>query len=584
MKAKKIVAIVMGAAIAGTVAVGMSACSGGKKPESLKAGSLDIANYAAEYESDYSKKGYTGVEKVHTINFNDVVDTLDNSYAVVKESNDKYGVVNIYTGKKILTGLASIPEEYRLSSLKVIKVTFEAEDPSNPDEVEIYTYDGTKILAKGAYNLFQTYVTSLNRYVGNDTESSRVYQILTQKTVDDKAEDVEVFVKVTEDEETGDVLYSLVKKEDLKNYAPEYGVGSDQSGIKDFVYTASEDKPVEGEIKDYEFSQLGNKLTFYKNGTETGSVDVTNGTALAFMDNSFYYSVSTPVSPDATKGYNLAAIGSKVDYSLYKYDIVANTTTELNYDVIVTRMNTLYNYETKSYDAAIISGMKISDDGVAYGADEFTYVINKDFELCHDVTGLIDGAPRSIYNIGNDNYLIDDVIVDAELKVKSYISGLVYVDEGLTLVSNYVGGNYNYGFKDYTGKVVIAPEYSTENGGRPVFCGGVVLVENGDGEVVLLKKDGTITKVEDLAGSSDEKVTKEVVDGGDGFYAIKTTTTVEDGDDKVEVVYYAFDGTVLKNFNHDEVSSNTLADGSVLLSERVVDSEQNVFYTVYKLV
>lgn len=595
MKAKKIVAIVMGTALVGTVAVGMSACSGGnKKPDSLTTGTLNIADYAAEYESQYSVKGLTSVETVYSLKGSDVVDYLDSGYLVVKDGTDKVAVMNPYTGKKVLSGLSSDCEIENYETgydVDVIWVTYT--DAQENETVEIYTYDGTKILAKDAYDESSLDVAVGNYYVGNDTKMSNVFHVTIDKQPVGDADpvEVEVYVKVTVDDKTQEVTYSVVNKSDLKVYAPEYGAGSDLSGIYTDLSSAGEDKPVENALKDYKMSTINeNKVTFIKNGTETGSVDLTNGEQLGIMGTSLYYTVGVPVSPDETKGYNFAAIGSKVDYSLYKYDIVENTTTELEYDIIVTGMSPVYNYATKSCDAAIISGMKISDDGVAYGADAFTYVINSNFELCYDVTGLLSShSEPEIYNIGSDKYLVGSysggVVVDKDFNVQSKLSNAtVYNNAGLVLVRDYYSGKY--GFKDYSGKVVIAPEYSGVYGSIK-FYGDAAYVQDADGEEVLLKKDGTVTKIADLEKSADATVTKQVQVKG-AYYVLTTTTTPAEGDPTQTVAYYALDGKLLKSFTKtalNQIFDQVLPDGTVLVEETVIDATTHEsITTAYKLV
>lgn len=611
MKAKKIVAVVMGAALAGTLAIGMSACSGGsKKPEGLKAGTLNIANYAVKYEdymedqgAKFEYEGYTKLESVYSYKQSDRAGSLSNGYIVVKDGKKGedylYAVVNPSTGKKILSGLASIPvgknlpvyegdSMYPSSSISAIQVDFVNADPAARDEAEIYTYDGTKILAKATYEEQTVRVTKSRLYVGNDAEASNVYKLEIVKVVNEKDEDVEVYVKENQDKKTYEKTYSVVNKSDLKKYAPDYAGGSDHSGLKEAVYEADEDYPVSGEIKDYEYSHIGNTYTFYKNGTETGNVDLTNGRFLAFMGNSLYYTVSIPVSPDATKGYNMAAIGSKIDCSLYKYDIVENTTTELKYDVIVTDMDVLYNYETKAYDAAMISGMKISDDGVAYGADEFTYVINNDFELCHDVTGKMSEAPEMIVDLGSNTYGIAfryySVVTDADLTIKSIISNenIPYANAGLVSFKT----NNNYGFTDFNGKVVIAPEYSLVGYGyAPIFYGGVAHLCDADGEEVLFKKDGSVTKISDLEEETDTVV--KTVSVENGIYTVTTvTTTIKDEvpEVKATVAYYAFNGTLLKSFDHANVQ--TVNNGIIMETVIKTDAttqETTRTYNYYKI-
>lgn len=586
MKAKKIVAIVMGTALLGTVAVGMSACTKkAEKPESLKEGTLAIADYAAKYESQYSKKAYTGIETVYSLDYSTVVTSahLAQGYLVIKESGDKYGVMNAMTGKKILTGLVNIPENEQWGGFNVIAVNTSTTDPN---EYAYYMYDGTQVLAAGIYG-YPEAVDIDQYYVGNDTEKSTVGHIIIEKTVNEEPVEVEVFVKLTVDEKTQEQTFSIVKESDLKVYAPEYDKGTDHSGLKHGIYSVSETRPVDGDIKDYKFSQTGNKFTFYKGSEETGSVDLTNGEPLAFMGNSLYYTVSVAVSPDATEGYNMTALGSKVDYSLYKYDVVANTTTELCYDVIVTEMEAIYNYKTKAYDAAIISGMKISDDGVAYGSDEFAYIVNNDFELCHDVTGLLREAPGTIYDLGSDKYLVGNVIVDSELKVVSSVDSYnsrIYADQGL--IGIYSDGNY--GFTDLSGKVVIEPKYS----GTIRFYGDVAYTTDAySGEKVLLKKDGTVTKISDLEKSANENVTKNVT-VRDGIYYITTvTTTTVDSvpTTKTVIDVYTFDGKLLKSFENPMMGSGvpTYQNGAYYISEmKTTGSGVNTKVTgiVYKIV
>ncbi len=580
MKAKKIVAVVMGAALAGTLAIGMSACSGGKKPESLKEGTLNIANYADEFENYKSMKGFTSAKTLFSGKH--VVRDYGSGIYVI-ESNEKYSLYSAEAEKEIITNLPSMPWGTSIGSLRVYYVNT-SED--NYNEIAYYAEDGTEILPAGEYSSLNA-ASASGAYVGSDTKPCTVYMISGFKTVvEDGApttKEVEVYVKSKYDKNTKLTSYTVVNKSDIKAYAPEYAVGGDQSGLKTPVYEVYEDYPVEGEIKNYEYSLIGTKYTFFNGSEKTGTVDLTSsGYAIGFMDSSLYYIENTVYVEGDHSGYNIAitgeATGVKYSSTLYKYDIIANTTTKLNYDVAVTRLTPLYNHETKTYDAAIISGYKMVDGVATYGSNNFTYLINKDFQIGYDMTGIFSGMPE-VYDLGNGKYYIGGYVTDGEFNALSYVDDKydVYADEGLISIS--VG--YNYGFTDLSGKVVVAPEYSSSSSNIR-FYGGVAHLYNMEGEV-LLKKDGTVTKISDLEKSADPKVTKEVDVSDNGYYTITTVTEVVGGDDKVEVAYYAYDGTLLKSFNHDNVRITYIGNNSYVIKETVVDNNDNVSVNVYKV-
>ncbi len=276
MKAKKIVALVAGFAVAATMAVGLSAC-GKKGPQPLGKTTLNLADYAMEYEED-SQKGFT------SLNFlaEGKNITRDGEYLIIHD-NSKYSVCDMADENLIFENLSGEPSYTTIGSFPVWQVRSESSSYYNYN----YTYydkNGQQILDDGEYSSLDC--SSVQAYVGTEAKTSTVYVITGKKANGSGWDDVKVYLRLVEDETTGKVSYTIVSESDVKTYGPGYAVGSNISASLESIYEADEDYPVEGDIKDYKYNKLGNVITFYKGTEKTGSVDLTeNGEKLAFVGN-----------------------------------------------------------------------------------------------------------------------------------------------------------------------------------------------------------------------------------------------------------------------------------------------------------
>ncbi len=579
MKTKKVVAAVIGTALVGTMAFGLTACKDSDKSSHGSLGTtneLNIADYATDYADSYyanetSKDGYTAVKMLIESNSNNYG---DNQMVVPKDG--RYAVYDLRSEKYILSDLLDRPQSDYIGGLNVWKVT------SSTDKATYYAEDGTEILANGNYRYLSA--SSMGTvYVGNDTEASRVYKITGTEVVNPETyKAVEKYVKCVVDEKTNIAKYSTIDRKDIKIYDGEEAAGTVHNGAYS-VYDDNEDYPVEGDAADYKYIQVGNKLTFYKGSDKKGTVDIKNGELLAFVGNYLYYYEQIPVTEDGAY-YNVRTVshfysGSngvttldmKFDYSLYKYDFVNDSTTEVKTDVVVTRMTAIYNYTSKSYDAAVIGGVRMTD-GVAatvnYSAgynyvDEVTYFTDSNLKVGYDMTGIFSGAP-SFYKIADDRYLIgSSYIVDGNFNVIMRGVTGVYKDAGLVGFTS--SKNNKLGFADYDGKVVLSPEYN--NYYDNMECGGVIKATNAYGETVLLTKSGVTVNISDIT-----KDTSKNVNIYSGYYQV-TTTTVSGTKETYKVEVYAFSGKLLKSFNHNRVS---------FYGDYIVEHSEDAYDTIYK--
>lgn len=597
MKAKKIVAIVMGTTIAATMAVGLTACGGNKGGSSLGTTTVNLTNYAEKYESGYSHAGYTAAQKVLEGNLS--AGRYSNFITVEKEG--KYSVYDLLSEKYIFENKATIPVLSRISSIGGDLDVWKVQSATDAAKYTYYDINGQEILAEGVYG--DLYINSLNLYVGNETQRSLVYTITGTKTDGETESEVLLYLKKVVDKETEAVSYVKINQSDIRLYSPEYIVGSELGVEKESVYPEDEEYPVEGEIKNYKYSQLGNVLTFYNGETKTGSVDLTSrGEPLGFVGNSFYYSTMTPYVPEDHSGYNYIFTESgefKFNYSLYKYDIIQNKTTELNYNVGVVGIEPVYNHETKAYDAAIIVGYKMTDGVVSIynlgggsgmgEVDVFNYFVTEDFKIAYDMTGIIEDL-SGLYDIGNDKYYVrgngKGYVVDGSFNVLSDVGTKnVIAEEGLVVISEKISTGseniYVTGFADLNGKVVVAPEYMFGYDSSLSFYGGYTAARNIQGEQVLIKNDGTVTNLSALEKSTDENV-KKTLNVGKGYYSIVTTTKTESGT-TIKKDYYSFNGTLLKSFDHSNVEITEIGDDMYII-ERVTGTDLTTTTTYYKLV
>lgn len=615
MKAKKLVAFILGATLVTSTAIGLTACNKDKDDDKDKSEytplgttTLNISDYATDISEELSnpRKAYTKSKKLTEIDQTKIV-SIQNEFIVYLNANSKYNVYNYALEKDVLSGLDNVPQKntiYGGYSLDVLKVA----DATVSGAYKIYMTDGTLL-----FNNVQSNVSSdtIQGYVGNDKERSNLL-CLSGWTVSDTDPSVQVkkYIKVEEDDLTGKKTYTVINASDIKLYGPEYNKGESTVAFPRPIYESTEEKPVEGEINNYKYSYYGDVLEYYKNGTKTGTVDLKNKEIVGKVANYLYYAPLDMVSPDATEGYNYvityeSGAVSKYNYILYQYDIFNNTTVELKYNVIIENITPLYNYTTKSYDSAIISGYEMVN-GVAYSENhEFTYATDKDLKVGFDLTGYNFPSPNYLlmYNLGNDLYMVGDAaslsrgytIINKDLKYVNQVSLSNTANLGDNLLAFTKG---YYGFTDISGKIVIEPKYTSGYGsGSITFFGGVAhVVEHsvtGEDKELLIKTDGTVVKdLTAIETSSNPNVDVEV-QVSDGYYRVKTTTTTEDETThaitvSVKYEYYSFNGTLLLKAEglglSDYVQTLDLDDGSVVICVPVTDATSgNVTYEIHKL-
>lgn len=615
MKAKKLVAFILGATLVTSTAIGLTACNKDKDKDKseytpLGTTTLNISDYATDISGELGnpRKVYTKSKKLTEID-QTKIRSINNELVIYENANGKYNVYNFALEKDVLSGLDNVPQSNTINGggyqLNVLKVA----DATVSGAYKIYMTDGTLLLDNVLYNI---YGNTMQGYVGNDKERSNILCI-SGMTVSDTAPSVQVdkYLKIEEDDLTGDTTLTVINASDIKLYGSEYNKGENTVDLYYPLYQSTEEKPVEGDLKDYKLINLGTKYEFYKNGEKTGTVDLKNKDALGTVGNYLYYSSMDVVSPDATEGYNVVDYCDgeaviKYDYKLYKYDIVANTTVELKYNVFISEINRVYNYTTKSYDSAIISGYEMVNGVAVIESHEFTYATDKDLKVGFDLTGydLPSAYYLLLYNLGNDLYMVGNAsslsrgytIINKDLMPVNQVSLSNTANLGDNLLAFTAG--YYYGFTDISGKVVIEPKYTSGYGsGSITFFGGVAYVVEhsvvGEDKELLIKTDGTVVKdLTALETSSNPNVDVEV-QVSDGYYRVKTTTTTEDETThaitvSVKYEYYSFNGTLLLKAEglglSDYVQTLDLDDGSVVICVPVTDATGgNVTYEIHKL-
>ncbi len=129
----------------------------------------------------------------------------------------------------------------------------------------------------------------------------------------------------------------------------------------------------------------------------------------------------------------------------------------------------------------------------------------------------------------------------------------LYVNEKLMSFNN----NNKTGFTDYSGNIVIEPKYSSalmiSGNSYIIFFGRVAYIMerqvDGVSKKAFLKTDGTVKYVEDLVKTSDKNEIKNI-SVEYGFYIVETETLSSH-----KMTYYAFDGTLLKEFDISDDNS-----------------------------
>lgn len=607
MKAKKAAAVIIGGAVVATAAFSLTACSN-KGGKDLGTTTLDLSQYATDY-AEYLNSGNTNYDydRVALKTFvtykrsevvNDYIANKPSNVIVLKKGtgdNARYSAVDLNTGKTIFAGHAVLPEfgsftvdsSYNKLQYVTVKTTVGVGGVGVSPKIykQYFDYNGVELVEVPQNSV--VLASCSTAYINGKRETVLCVTASYEEGEGTAAKQktVQKFFKQVTDKNTGDVSYTAVSVNNVKLYDEDDEIGADHSGLISKIYNSTEEKPVESAVADYGYKENGSKgYTFYDaQGNETGKVSYEMGGEICFIGDNYYYYTLQP----SEKDYNFVMLGAaKYLYTLHKYDVLQNSDTIIDCNVAITRGQNIYNYTTKSYDAAGVMAFKMVD-GVAYtntGYDYDEYVVDKDLKVAYNVTGRDLSLNEEIYGLGGDLYKIGSKIVDSNLNVvNKNVSSAVYVKSGLIKFSS---GSAS-GFTDLNGKVVIAPEYYFSS--TPQFYNGVAYatqidVKDEQGAYrVLLKKDGTFTKIDDLEASTDKKIEKDVIVKS-GYYVL-TTTTYETAEQinvasiKYDVV--SFDGTVLKTFIKSTGKTyNFDTDGKVT---EAVSNLGETTYTVYKI-
>lgn len=552
MKLKRIIAATVGASLAFSTVFALSACNKDKYTGPVDLGTtteLDIDNYLTDYAEDNDTYSYdinvsvrrlsVDLSKVNTDRSADPLRVLQDTDS---QENDIYSVFSIEHESTIVSGLTMLPSIWTWAGYKVVQADYPVTDATDFGYESAYiAADGTTLLPRDYYTYAHARATRL--YIGNNKKSSDILAVVGEKPDGS----VEKYYEIIESETDDKVTFRDVSASTLHTYnSAEWGVNVNLNDRLYFsVYANQEDYPVNGDIADYEYLKLGDTYTFYKDGQKTGSVEIaSNGDKLGFVGDYMYYYTLTPVAADSTS-YNYYDYEDEVkaNYELYKYNIVANSTEKLDYNVMITGIKPLYNNVSDTYDAAAVSCCKMTDGVIYYGMSDLrVYVTDADLNVAYDISSLESIYTASaIYKLDDDRYSIGNYVVDSKLEFVGYVQGdKIYSEEKLMRF----GINGFYGFADINGKIVIEPKYrsqpSSYNSGNFVFYNGVTAAyefqDDGSLKLVLLKKDGTVTVL-----PSDTAVY-------DGFYIVNTSVDDNAADSKRSIIVYNFSGEAIKSF------------------------------------
>ncbi len=571
MKKKRILTVSVVALLAIVMCFAVTACKKKQNgPAALeKTDAISIADYAVDYTQGLSGKAITGAA-----DRNPEGTQAGSSGVLIKLSKQvsdetRYSVYNMSTGATIVSDVKTA--NLKTGNFYSVYYAY-VEAWNNEGKEKVVMSDGTEILPYGEYDDYNLDLCTA------DTEAYYV-KLTAVKGEGSNAVETVKYLKATMSKD-GDLSYAVISESDVPA-EKDIAVG-DMIGLES-VYRY----PVTGEIAKYGYIEFGSRqgtktYRFYKDGNKTGEVVIENGSMNGFVGNYMYYTTQTPVSPDAAEGYNMIVVeendvmgySSEMKYSVkqFRYDIVNNTTAELNYDTMAAYIMPLYNYKTKTCDAAIVYAQK-SVGGIFVASENATkaYITDAELKLALDVTDVADSFEGNIQKLSENRYFLGGshdggVIVDENAKFVAKVDAEEKICPDQELIMFRYGNDY--GFRDYDGKVVIAPKYQAATGGNIVFYGDWACVSRYDEQKsetvkVFLKKDGT------------ERTAPENMTVGNGYYTyweekIANETTTYD--------FYvkSFDGTTIKSVTGLENQTGCSVNGEyVYLTDK--DGKTSMF-------
>lgn len=524
MKIKKIITAASCAALIAAAALPLTACGSG----SLKTGeSLNINDYVEQYRPngvlfDTYERDAVSVKPVPRSSFTyESTSSVSNNIAVIASSTGSSGTAyyayNTICGAEILNNVDNLSmspmsmaysydsdgDGYNDGSISVLITTYnEKVGGEQTTKFDVYAWDGT-VVAEGLEDINDLDISVSQNKIKTAVLADHFYEVFTVRYTKGDAEVVNYFV--ADDSAYGMVYFTKHDKDDIVFVDPLVDVGSDLfSAVQPLnrVIAAlngdSSFKEIQGDLAAYSVGASGNDMVFYKDGEEAGRVnlDCVSERQVAFAGNYMYYVKRTAV-PKTDKNANLIineyASELRYNYELHRYDIVKKKDKKLSYNIAIDRLKSVYNNNTKTYDALVVSGAKLKNK-VYQSANEFTYVTDAELKVNYDVTQVGSFDMAKVSSTGKGNYIVENnnryTVLDGNFKVISEFTNSHYYKE-MNLFSFVKDGRT--GFAKPDGTVAIEPIYTNAVSGQfMTFYNGYTVANNQvTGKKVFLKSDGT---------------------------------------------------------------------------------------------
>lgn len=552
MKTKRLISLIVCIAMAVTAIAVLAACKKNDKTVSLGTTTLNLENYV------YVDKGVTNSK---TINLEQVFEgsvydeiSISSPFIFIKKGKT-YDIYSTDYNKMVLTDITGYPSQQSLSyyTYNVLCIRNGSGYPYNYD---YYTPDGQLILESVQNSQLSC---SVKYYYVNKSTTSKAVYVLSAIGADNRT--VTAYFDISTKD--GKTTYTELTKNSLSVVSGEYAAGQ-TAPLKNWFVLYGDDFPVESEIRNYRYQQAGEVTTFYKDGKQVGSLDLSGKKIIGVIDHYVYYYGLKPLADNVTSGYNYCGENnSKAFETLYKYDVFTNRTTAYNYDVHITSIEPAYNYVGKTFDAAVVKGYK-KVDGVYYEnvdsdyKQKFTYVTDANLKVAKDfsatgftaITKLSDERYSAVGQSTSEIYLLDKNFNVINLPGSSHV---FYPDQKLV---RFTVGNY-LGFADFNGKIVIEPKYTffDSYSSNPIFYNGYTLLTNAEtGETVAVNNLGEEVKLPESGGSLDQQVSVRT-----GYYTVKIVNNLGTG----TYSYYTYSGELIRSFTLNSQRSIETVNGLI---------------------
>ena len=454
--------------------------------------SSKIANYVDPISESVYFDGQTKLYTKADVYTADNVEAPNLDCLPVKNESGKWSLKSITTGETITD--AEYDEIVCNSNYNVALCKNNADSSAN----YAYSYTVYSAYSKKVMATFTSTATpSLNtayHYVDNEEE----YVLTIRFTKTSEATEVTTLYFIANDTDLDSVYdYEAVDKSRIGIHYEAGTTYSDLTKTYPFSKMYDDDKPckdLEGYSMTGHESDISNSITleFYKDGKKksTFSFCLDNMTFLGYGANYLYYLDTTPV-PSNSDDYNYvnqeiyeasssspaSMVEQKAEISIYKFNIKNGKTSEIKMkDYLYTKAEPIYNYKTQSYDAFVVNGYKINDEGFAQtDVNPVCHVVDKNFKIIADFTNMpfefedIDcklSDDRLLVTSGDNCYITDSKLnIVASYRVDDSDDIRVYSDLQLIVLNDENDKEYAI---DFNGKVVLGNKYEDLrfNGGK----------------------------------------------------------------------------------------------------------------------